>query len=117
LSHTICPLSCRSRSTRPSRPGDGNNQIAPQRDAAVAVGLLLPRVHLPHHAAHGAGADVDLVDDAPHIRDVEKAVLDQRRRLDIFIARGAAQRNGKASLRFLTFDRLIVSSGENRCDA
>src|SRR5262249_62116329 len=68
-------------------PGDGDDEVAPQSDATVAVRLLLARIHLPHDAALRARPDVDLVDRAPDIADVEEAVLDQRPSLDIFSGR------------------------------
>ena len=45
--------------------GAGDDEIAPQRGAAVAQLALLLRVHAPHDAADVAGADVDLVEHAP----------------------------------------------------
>src|SRR5437588_6578783 len=42
-------------------------------------------------AAIAAGPHVDLVDDAPDVGDVEEAVIDQRRRFDVFVGRHTAQ--------------------------
>jgi hypothetical protein len=80
---------------------DRNDQIAPQRNTAVAVGLLLPRVHLPKDAPGGAGAHVDLVHHAPDVGDIHHAVLDQRGRFDIFVAGGAAERDREGELEIL----------------
>src|SRR5262249_48896317 len=62
---------------------DRDDEIAPQRDAAVAVELLLTGIHLPNDFAFRPGAHVDLVDHAPDIGDVHNAVVDQGCRLDI----------------------------------
>src|SRR6185369_5710703 len=78
--------------------GHGDDEIPPQRNAAVAVDLFLARIHLPQDAAHGARTQIDLVDHAPGIDHVHKAVVDQRRRQEIFVRRGAAQRHGEGEL-------------------
>jgi hypothetical protein len=79
----------------PVEAGDRDDVVTPQRDAAVAVGLARAGVHLPHHPTSGAGAHVDLVDHAPHVGGVEKAVFDDGRRFVVFIAAGAAERHRK----------------------
>src|SRR5262249_4542284 len=40
--------------------GDRDDQIIPQCNAAVAIGLSLARVHLPDDRAGGPGAHIDL---------------------------------------------------------
>ena len=84
--------------TRPSRPVTEIDQIAPQRDAAVAVDLLLARIHLPDDVAARAGAHVDLVDHAPGVGHVHEAVLDQRRRHQVLVAGRAAERDREGEL-------------------
>jgi hypothetical protein len=66
--------------------GHRDDEIAPQRDAAVAIHLLLARIHLPQDAAHGAGVQVDLVDHAPGIGHVHESIVDQWRCHQIFVA-------------------------------
>jgi hypothetical protein len=69
---------------------DADDEIAPQRDAAIGERrLLLPRVHAPHDPTDIARATIDLVDDAPLIDDVEEAVLRERCRLEVLVRRGA----------------------------
>ena len=93
--------------------GDRDHQVAPQRDAAIAVEPLLARIHLPHDAAGGAGANVDLVDHAPAVGDVHEAVLDQRGRLQALVAGAAAERHRELELQILDV-RLVdrVQGGE-----
>ena len=86
------------RDHAPVETGDGDDEIAPQRDAAVPVRLLLAGIHLPQGAALGTRAHVDLVDHAPDIGDVEEAVVNQRRRLDVFVGGRSAQRDREGEL-------------------
>src|SRR5262249_45389835 len=72
--------------------GDRDDEIAPQRDTAVAVGLLLTGIHLPDDLTLRASAHVDLVDHAPDVGDVYEPIVDQGCRLDIFVAGLAAER-------------------------
>ena len=82
--------------------GDGDDEIAPQRGAAVRQRhLLLARVHAPDDAAHVAGTPVDLVEHAPLVDDVEEAVLGERRRLQVLVRRSAADRHGIGELEVL----------------
>src|SRR5207248_10020942 len=53
------------RDHAPVPAGDRDDEIAPQRDAAVALDHLLAGILLPDDIAARAGADVDLVDHAP----------------------------------------------------
>ena len=93
--------------------GGGDDEIAPQRGAAVRQRqLLLPGVHAPDDAADVAGAHVDLVEHAPLIDDVEEAVLGQRRRLQILVAGGAADRDRIGELEVL--DVVLVDLVERR---
>ncbi len=92
---------CIGRDDAPVIAGDGDHEIAPERDAAVAVGLLLAGVHLPQHLALLPGVHVDLVDHAPDVGDVHEAVVDQRRRLDVLVAGLAAERHCKGELEVL----------------
>ncbi len=78
-----------------------DHQVAPQRHAAVAVEPLLPGIHLPDDAARGARAHVDLVDHAPVVGDVHEPVVHQRRRLEGFVAGGAADRDREQELHVL----------------
>ncbi len=96
----------------PIEAGHRYDQIVPQRDAAVAVGLLLPGIHLPEDAPGGSGADIDLVHHAPDVGDVHHAVVHQRRRFDIFVAGAAAERNREGELEVL--DVRLVDDGERR---
>ncbi len=77
------------------------DEIAPQRDAAVAVDLLLAGVHLPYDVPAFAGTDVDLVDHAPGVRHIHEAVVDQRRRREILVAGGAAERHREGEAKVL----------------
>ena len=81
--------------------GDRDDEVAPQRDAAVAVHFLLAGVHLPDGIATRAGANIDLVDDAPGVAHIHEPVVDQRRRQQVFVAAFAADRNGKFQLQIL----------------
>ncbi len=92
--------------------GDRDDEIAPERDAAVGFLPLLLRVHAPDDAPDVAGAAVDLVDDAGGIRDVDEAVLDQRRRLVEAVADGAAERHRVGELEAL--DVVLVDARERR---
>ena len=93
--------------------GGGDDQIPQQRGAAVRQRqLLLSGVHAPDDAAHVARAHVDLVDHAPLVDDVEEAVLGQWRRLQIFVGRRAADRDGVGELQAL--DVVLVDLVERR---
>src|SRR4029077_2618034 len=98
LSQTILPVSLSVAMTRPVVAGHGDDEIPPQSDAAVAVDLFLVRIHLPQDAAHGARAQLDPVDHATGLDTVHQAVVDQRRRQQIFVRRCAAQRHGEGEL-------------------
>jgi len=100
--------------TRASKAGLRDDQVVPQRDAAIAVLLLLLGIHLPHDLARGARPHIDLGHDAPAVDHIHEAVLDQRRQLEVLVLRGAAERDREASLRFFTFNRLMASSAEKR---
>src|SRR5438093_11756731 len=89
------------RDDAPVITGDRDYEIAPERDAAVAVGLLLAGIHLPDHATLRGRAHVDLVDHAPDVGDVHEAVVDQWRRLDILVAGLAAERDREGELEVL----------------
>ena len=112
LSQTILPVSLSVAITRPSRPVDRDDEIVPERDAAVAVGLLLAGIHLPEDAAVRAGAHVDLVDHAPDVGHVHEAVVDQRRRFEVFVRRRAAERDREGELEVL--DVRLVDRVERR---
>ncbi len=73
--------------------GDRDDEIAPERDPAIGGLLLLLGVHAPDDAADVARRAVDLVDHAPGIDGVEKAVLGERRRLVELVAGRAAERH------------------------
>ena len=92
---------------------DGDDEIAPQRRAAVRERhLLLAGVHAPHDPAHVAGAAVDLVEHAPLVDDVEEAVLGERGRFQVLVRRGAADRDRIGELEVL--DVRLVDLVERR---
>ena len=93
--------------------GGGDDQIPQQRGAAVRQRqLLLSGVHAPDDAAHVARTHVDLVDHPPLIDDVKEAVLGQRRRLQVLVGRGAADRDCVGELEVL--DVVLVDLVERR---
>src|SRR6266852_5323377 len=93
--------------------GDADDQISPQRRAAVRQRrFLLPGVHAPDDPAHIAGTPVDLVDHAPLIDHIEIAVLGERGRLEIFVRRRAAERDRVSKLEAL--DVGLVDAVERR---
>src|SRR5207247_7764476 len=55
----------------PRAVGGGNDEITPQGRAAILPLQLLFGVHAPDDAAHVSRGAVDLVEDAPGIRNVE----------------------------------------------
>ena len=88
-------------------------RLPQQRGAAVRQRqLLLSGVHAPDDAAHVARAHVDLVDHAPLVDDVEEAVLGQRRRLQVFVGRRAADGDRIGELEAL--DVVLVDLVERR---
>ena len=92
---------------------DRDDEVAPQRRAAVGERhLLLARVHAPHDPPRLAGPPVDLVEHAPLIDDVEEAVLGERRRLQVLVRRGAADRDRIGELEVL--DVRLVDPLERR---
>src|SRR5205807_488992 len=66
---------------------DRDDQIAPKRDATIAVLILQVWVHLPQDRAGGAGADVDLGDHTPAIDHVHETIVDKRRGFEAFAGR------------------------------
>src|SRR6202030_2178993 len=92
--------------------GGRNDEIAPQGGAAVLALLLLFRVHAPDDVACVSRGAVDLVEHAPGIRDVEKAVFGERRRFVEFVAGAAAEWNRVGKLEAL--DGVPVNPGERR---
>ena len=72
---------------------NGDDEIAPQRGAAIAIDLGLAGIHGPHDRAAGAGAHVDLVNDAPGVGHVHKAIVDQRRGEQVLVAAFLAKRD------------------------
>ncbi len=86
--------------------GNRNDEIAPQRDAAVAIGLLHAGIHLPYDLTCRSRADVDLIDDAPDVGDVHEAVFDHRRCFVVFVARRAAERHREGELEILHVRRV-----------
>jgi hypothetical protein len=69
------------------RPAGGrNDQIAPERRAAVGGLAAVLRVHVPDDASNVPGGGVYLREHAPGIRDIQEPVLVERRRLDEFLA-------------------------------
>ena len=91
---------------------DRNNEIAPQRHAAIAVGLLRGGIHLPDDLPAFAGAHVDLVNHAPAVDHVHKAILDQRGGFERLVAGCAAERDGELQLQIL--DVRLVDRIERR---
>ncbi len=81
---------------------DRDDQATPQRCAAIRRDdLLLPRVHAPHDAACLPGPCIDLVEHAPLVGDVEEAILGERRRFEVLVRRGAADRYRVSELEIL----------------
>ena len=92
--------------------GGSDDEIAPQRGAAIAVLRLLAGVHAPDDTAGVAGGAVDLVEHACRIGDVDEAVLGERGRLHELIGGDAAQRHGVEELQIL--DVRLVDLVERR---
>jgi hypothetical protein len=92
--------------------GGRDDVVAPQRGTAALALLLLLGVHAPDDAADIARGAVDLVEHAPRIRDVQKAVLGERRRLVEFVAGIAAERHRVSELEVP--DVVAVDPGERR---
>jgi hypothetical protein len=61
----------------------------------------LAGIHLPEDAAMAAGPHVDLVDHAPEVGDVQKTIVDQRRRLDVLVGGSPAERDRERELEIL----------------
>src|SRR5215471_391423 len=74
LSQTIWPLSLSVAITRPSSPVTEMTRLLHSATPRLRSGFCWPG-SIFHSTAHGARAHVDLVDHAPHIGDVEHAVL------------------------------------------
>ena len=90
-----------------------DDEISPQRRAAVRErDLLLARVHAPHDPARLSGTPIDLIEHAPLIDDVEEAVLRQRRRFEVLVRRGTADRDRVGELEVL--DVVLVDLVERR---
>ena len=89
-----------------------DNEIAPQCRAAIGNLLFLLRIHAPDDAADIARSRVDLVEHPPGIRDVEEAVLGERRRLDEFLGGAAGERNREGELQ--VFDIVLADAGKRR---
>ncbi len=73
--------------------GHRNDEIAPERDAAIAILVRELGVHFPHDRAGRAGAHVNLVNHAPAIGHVHEPIVDQWRRFEAVGGRLAGERN------------------------
>jgi hypothetical protein len=62
-----------------------DDEIVPQSDAAVAILLLLLRVHLPDNLARRTRPHVDFGDDAPAVHHIHKTVVDEWGELQVFV--------------------------------
>src|SRR5262249_10517088 len=92
--------------------GNRDDEVAPERNAAIGELPLLLRIHAPDDTADVAGGCVDLVDDAPGIHRVEEAILGERRRLAEFVAAAAAKRDRVGELEAL--DVAAINAIERR---
>src|SRR6266481_5137815 len=79
---------------------------------AITLDRLLAGIHTPDDTAKSAGAHIDLVDHAPGVGHIHEAVIDERRRHQILVARAAAQSHREGHAQLLTLVLLIASSGE-----
>jgi hypothetical protein len=96
--------------TRASNPPP-SDQVAPQRDAAVAVGLRWPGSIFQVDVAGRAGR-TSILYTTPQTSVTHRAVVDQRGRLAYLLPEEPPSGTAKASLRFLTFVLLMASAEE-----
>ena len=94
------------------RVGRRDYQIAPEGGAPIGRLPLLLGVHAPNDAAGIARRDVDLVEYAPGIGDVEEAIFGECGRLVVFLAGRVTQRNRICKSQ--PFDVALVDRVERR---